>query len=174
MKDDSIEIPIENKNKIVDESTAEKERQQKTQKDDESAYIEMLQRLQAEFDNYRKRVKKESTELSDRVKSQLIYKLLPVLDDFERMIDLNKPGESDGAFLIYQKLIDILSVEGLEAVPAVGERFNPECHEAVIIVQVEDEADDDIVTEELQKGYYFKKKLLRPAKVKVSKHTTGI
>ncbi|MBD3288056.1 nucleotide exchange factor GrpE, partial [candidate division KSB1 bacterium] len=125
----------------------------------------------AEFENYKRRVRKEREELSDFVKRELIEKLLPVLDDFERMLDnAHKIDEAQlsGNKLIYTKLYSILRTEGLEPIESVGEEFDPEWHEAVVIEKGED-GEDNTVIEEWQKGYLFKSKLLRPAKVKVFK-----
>jgi molecular chaperone GrpE len=181
--DNNYEIPISNDNnseneelveKDIDEQqqdSAEDQQQEQQQMSEERDYISMLKRLKAEFENYRKRVQKEKAELSDYVKSDLIGKLLPVIDDFERMFDNSQhldETQLNANKLIYSKLISILENEGLEPIDAVGEEFDPEWHEAVVIEKGE-EGEDNTVVEEWQKGYLFKSKLLRPAKVKVFK-----
>ena len=134
-------------------------------------YLDHLRRLQSEFSNYKKRVDKEREELSSTVKGKLVLKLLPVLDNFERMLDhYHKSGECncDAVELIYQNLVKILTEEGLESIKAVGEKFDPSFHEAVSIEET-DSDNEDIVLEEWQKGYLFDGKLLRPSRVKVGK-----
>ncbi|MCI0496378.1 nucleotide exchange factor GrpE [candidate division KSB1 bacterium] len=142
----------------------------------EENYLQILQLLKADFDNYKKRVLKEKLELSSFIKSQFIYKLLPIIDDFERLVSERKVDEQNddqenkrvGAELIYQKLLNILKEEGLEKFESVGSKFNPEVHEAIVIEQGDEDRDDEVI-EEWQKGYFFESKLLRPAKVKVYK-----
>jgi molecular chaperone GrpE (heat shock protein) len=97
--------------------------------------------------------------------------LLPVLDDFDRMIDHHDEDGScslEGIQLIYQKMKKVLLDEKLEQIPSVGEPFNPEYHEAVG-VEVTSEGQDNIILEEWQKGYTFNGRLLRPSRVKVGK-----
>jgi len=134
-------------------------------------YIDQLQRLQAEFSNYRKRVNKERESFFSMAKGKVVLKLLPVLDDLERMLNHHREGNPfsvEGVRLIYQNLRKILSEEGLEEIPALGEVFDPECHEAVGVEDV-DEDRDGLVVEEWQKGYRFVDRLLRPSRVKVGK-----
>jgi len=121
--------------------------------------------------NYKRRVEKERLELSILFKSELVGSLLPVIDDFERMLDHsdNKHNELlKGVKLIYQKLIDILKEQGLKVIDAKGQRFDPRIHEAMLIENNEN-GEDEIVAEEWRKGYFFNDKLLRPAQVKVLK-----
>jgi len=134
-------------------------------------YLDHLQRLQSEFSNYKKRVDKEREELFSTAKGELVLKLLPVLDDLERMLDhYEEYGECncDAVKLIYQNLVKILTDEGLEKIAAVGEQFDPEFHEAVGVEETDSEQ-EDLVLEEWQKGYLFGGKLLRPSRVKVGK-----
>jgi molecular chaperone GrpE len=134
-------------------------------------YLDQLQRLQAEFMNYKKRVEKERLELSDLFKSELVGSLLPVIDDFERMLD-HSNGENNeflkGVKLIYQKFIDVLKEQGLKTINAKGQKFDPRLHEAMLTENTEN-GDDEIVAEEWRKGYLFNDRLLRPAQVKVLK-----
>ena len=137
-------------------------------------YLEHLRRLQAEFDNYRKRVKKENESLYAFAQGDLMGKLLPVIDDLERMLNHDHENSRDmieGIRLIYKNLNKVLVEQGLEEIPAVGEPFDPEQHEAVGVEEV-DENQDGIVVEEWQKGYRFRGKLLRPSRVKVGKSAT--
>lgn len=177
--DKEYEIPIvgnsdEEVTQVSSSSVADlSETEPKDKKDVENNHLEMLQRLKAEFENFKKRVERENMELSTFIKSQLIYKLLPVVDDFERMLN-NSHAESEevvkGIKLIYDKLISILEDEGLQQIESIGKDFNPEIHEAVLIESGDDNQDNKIL-EEWQKGYLFKSKLLRPAKVKVCQTT---
>ncbi|MBN2012403.1 nucleotide exchange factor GrpE [candidate division KSB1 bacterium] len=170
MSKDKFKIPIENGDdpKYLPENGSAEQNKSETQVESCDKYIDMLKRLQAEFDNYRKRIQKEKAELSSYAKSQLIYNLLPVIDDFHHMFRAESGENKDGVNLIFQKLMTILENEGLKTVEATGEKFNPEYHEAVIIEPTETD-DDDKVTDEIQKGYLFNEQLLRPAKVKVMK-----
>lgn len=134
-------------------------------------YLELLQRIQAEFSNYKKRIERDKWELSTKIKGKLIQDLLPVLDDFERMLSscLEDNGRlKEGARLIYEKLLNVLKKEGLEPFSAQGKDFDPSLHEAVFVVDTPPELDGKVL-EEWQKGYLFKGELLRPAKVKVGR-----
>lgn len=146
--------------------------QEEAQNDAVSEVVERLQRLQAEFSNYKKRIDNERKSLFSIAKGDLIMKLLAVLDDFERMV--NHQGDDcrlsmDGVRLIYQNLRKILVDEGLEEIPAKGEKFDPEIHEAVSVETTEAER-DGVVLEEWQKGYRFGGRMLRPSRVKVGRH----
>jgi molecular chaperone GrpE len=134
-------------------------------------YIEHLQRLKAEFDNYRKRVERERGQLEDRITGDFCKKLLPILDDLERTFTHTK-GSSEamlaGIKLVYKNLLGLLEREGLSRIPALGEVFDPHIHEAVM-VEADHSGQSEMVTEEIQRGYMHKGRLLRPAKVKVSR-----
>ncbi len=135
-------------------------------------YLEQLQRLQAEFANYRKRIEKEKLELSTFYKSELVSALLPIIDDFERMLNHTDDSNNElltGVRLIFQKLLDTLQSQGLKPIVAIGQKFDPSIHEALFVERT-DNGDDETVIEEWQKGYFFNDRLLRPAQVKVSKN----
>ncbi len=135
-------------------------------------YLEQLRRLQAEFMNYRKRVEKERESLFLYAKSDLVAKLLPVLDDLERFMDHHKDdcqGQLKGLELIVQNYQKVLTDEGLKEVPSTGEQFDPQVHEAVGVDDVGPE-DDGKVIETWQKGFWFGERLIRPGRVKVGKH----
>lgn len=139
-------------------------------------YFEQLQRLKAEFANYKRRIDKERLELSDIFKSELVKSLLPAIDDFERFFDHSHHGGEDliaGMKLIYQKLVDGLKMQGLQPVKSVNEKFDPEIHEAVSIEEAEDD-EDGLIAEEWLRGYKFNDKLIRPAQVKVKKSVKGV
>lgn len=131
-----------------------------------------LQRLQADFDNYRKRTQKEKTELIKYASERLVGELLPVLDNFDRAVSAAKVNPdftafSQGVEMILRQMQTALSKEGLKAMDAVGQPFDPNLHEAVLRVASEEHPENTVV-EELQKGYYLKEKVLRPCMVKVS------
>ena len=128
-----------------------------------------LRRLWAEFDNARRRGERERSEFLQFAAMDLLRTLLPALDDFERAIKVETTDKeyAKGVELIYQRLSDILRKAGLEPIEAKGKRFDPSQHEAVQRVETA-EAEDQTVLEELQRGYNFKGKLLRPAWVKVA------
>jgi molecular chaperone GrpE len=130
---------------------------------------DQLMRLQAEFDNYRKRMVKEQTRILETAESELIRKLLPILDNLERAIE-HAPasdGLTEGVQMVLDQLLAVLEKEGLEVVDPGGEPFDPEHHEAMMVVET-DECPEDTVVEVVQKGYRFNGLLLRPAMVKVS------
>ena len=148
---------------------------QDEQESAENNCFDQLQRLKAEFANYKKRVDKERLELSNIFKSELVISLLPAIDDFERFFDHAHSEEEDlvkGVKLIYQKFLDILKMQGLNPIKAVGEKFDPAIHEAVYVEQTEN-GEDGLISEEWRKGYLFNKKLIRPTQVKVVKSVKG-
>lgn len=142
--------------------------EQKARADD---YYNRLARVQADYENFRRRTRQEKEEFYKYASEQLIVALLPVLDNFGRA--LAAKGQSienfkSGVEMIYRQLQDVLQAEGLASVPAVGEQFDPVKHEAVMQAE-SDEHPDNTVIEEFQRGYYLKEKVIRPAMVKVAK-----
>ncbi|MEL7567954.1 MAG: nucleotide exchange factor GrpE [Dehalobacterium sp.] len=135
--------------------------------------ISLTQRLQADFENFRRRTRAEKEDLLQYASEGVITKLLPVLDNFERALSATKEREEgkgflDGVEMIFRQFLQVLTSEGLQPVESVGCPFDPNCHEAVMQVD-SDEAEKDTVLEELQKGYRLKGKLIRPSMVKVAK-----
>ncbi len=134
-------------------------------------YLETLQRLQAEFANFRKRVLKESEQAGERASRQLIEDLLPVLDNFERAMKAAAEHDqqvlSGGVELVYSQLRDMLTRRGLCEIEAHGRPFDPNRHEAVLC-QPSAEHKEGTVMEVLEKGYQLEDKVVRPAKVVVS------
>lgn len=132
-------------------------------------YTDHLKRLQAEFENYCKRVEKERKEYAGMASEKLIVKLLLIIDDFERALATLKgvPEEArKGIEMISKNLHKILHEEQVQQIKAVGQKFDPYKHE--VLLKVESEQPEDIVVEELQKGYSMNGKVIRYAKVKVS------
>lgn len=133
-------------------------------------YLEDLQRLAAEFDNYRKRALRELAQNVERASQRVIENVLPVLDTFDSAFthEAQTPTEEkliSGMRSTYHQLLDVLQKEGLELIPALGEEFDPEVHEAVTAPGEGDGA--LVVTEELRRGYRLKGRIIRPALVSV-------
>jgi molecular chaperone GrpE len=134
---------------------------------------DLLRRRQAEFENFRRRVDRERTEFAEYAGMESVRSLLPSLDDFERALKAAQAsGNTDsellkGIELVYKRLLESLTKQGLEPLDTEGQSFNPHLHEAVQRVEQED-AEDGAILEEYQRGYNFKGKLLRPAMVKVA------
>lgn len=129
-------------------------------------------RAQADFDNFRRRTAKEKEELAQYASMKLVGQLVPIVDNFERAIAAASSGSdfeslAKGVDMIFRQLSQTLESEGLKAIEAVGQPFNPEFHQAIMQVE-SDEYEEGIVVEEVQKGYMLKEKVLRPAMVKVS------
>ena len=133
--------------------------------------LDRLARTQAEFENARRRAAKEQQDFRDYAAADAIKALLPVIDSFERALQVKSEPEDfrNGVELIYKQLQDVLTKLGVRAIPAKGEPFDPRFHEAIEMVETTD-APDHHVLEELQRGYKVKDRLLRPAMVKVAKN----
>lgn len=132
-------------------------------------FTDTLKRLQAEFENYKKRADKEKCECIKLASKDLIVKLLPVLDSFEIAIK-NKDNKEEfikGIELIYAQFIDILKKQGLKQISALNQKFDPYNHEALL--QEESDKEECTVLEELQKGYTLNDAIIRHSKVKVAK-----
>jgi molecular chaperone GrpE len=130
-------------------------------------YLDALQRLQADFENYRKRVARSSVDAADRAAGEVVVKMLPVLDAFDLAAQHFLSAPSEEAEALDQArglLLDALSKEGLERIDAVGVEFNPQVHDAVAHVEGED---GPVVDQVLRAGYRWKGSVLRPAMVKV-------
>lgn len=131
-----------------------------------------LLRVQADYDNFRRRTLKEKEELAKYASSKLVESLLPTVDNFDRAIAASAANQdydalAKGVDMIFRQLMGTMEAEGLVLMNAVGQPFNPEYHQAVMTVET-DEYEEGIVVEELQKGYLLKDKVIRPAMVKVS------
>ncbi len=136
-----------------------------------------LARRQADFENYRKRMDRERNETYNRVVADVAEKLLPVSDNLKRALEAEasvEAAESDefrhflsGVDLIWKQLTGVLDALGVKPISAVGEKFNPHIHEAVV-TEATDEYEPDTVVQEIRSGYRLGDKLIRPALVKVS------
>lgn len=153
---------IERLQKELDEARAEAEE-----------YLDGWRRAQAEFANYKKRQRAEQAKIRELANANLLRKLLPVLDDFDRAIatmpeGVQKLSWSQGLLMVRRKLEAILESEGVEPIETEGESFDPYYHEAVTHEEVEGYEEAEIIGE-VQKGYVLGDRVLRPALVRVAK-----
>lgn len=135
-------------------------------------YLGHLERLQADFENFKKRQEKKQKEFIEFANEELLSDLLSVVDNLERALDStenekNTKAIKEGIKNTLKGFYNILKKEGVMPMKSVGHRFDPYRHEAVMKTET-DKHSEDIVTEEFQKGYYIKSKVLRPAMVKVA------
>jgi len=128
-----------------------------------------LQRSMAEFDNYRKRTEKEKAGMYVVGAREVIEKILPVVDNFERGLASAQEGDpfAEGIQMVYKQLMTALSDMGVTPIEAVGQVFNPDLHNAVMHVE-DPEAGENVIVEELQKGYLYKEFVVRYSMVKVA------
>lgn len=133
--------------------------------------FDRLARLQAEFDNYRKRAARENADFRDFAVADAAHTLLPVIDNFSLALKNVSAKPEDlrkGVELIHKQLQDVLQKLNVERIPAQGQPFDPNVHEAIEVVESNDVPDHHVL-EELQPGYRIKGRLLRPAMVRVAK-----
>jgi molecular chaperone GrpE len=135
-----------------------------------------LVRRQADFENYRKRVEKEREHDRNRGVEALVEKLLPVLDAFQRALAVqDDPGYAEyrkGFELIYRQLWEALAKQGLEQIESIGKEFNPHLHHAIERTETSEHPDGTVIGE-LQPGYVFHGRVLRPAMVRVAAHAAA-
>ncbi|MGI6070741.1 MAG: nucleotide exchange factor GrpE [Blautia sp.] len=145
----------------------------KDKKDPKDTKIEeltdRLQRNMAEFDNFRKRTEKEKASMYIIGAKEVVEKILPVVDNFERGLDTAAEGDAfaDGMKMIYKQLMTVLEELGVKPIEAVGAQFDPDFHNAVMHVE-DEEAGENVVVEEFQKGYTYKDFVVRHSMVKVA------
>ena len=133
-------------------------------------YLQLAQRAQADFENYRKRAAKEMAAAGERAKVGLVRDLLPVVDNLERALDSAQNGGAglaEGVRLVLSELQGVLAREGVEAVEPAGESFDPTVHEA-LSTRAEDGAEPGVVLDVVEKGYRMSDTVIRPARVVVS------
>jgi molecular chaperone GrpE len=134
--------------------------------------LDRLARMQADFENARKRAARDQQEFREYAVTDALKALLPVLDSFERAMQVSAGEKSElrnGVELIYKQLHDALGKLGLRTIPAKGESFDPRWHEAIEMVDTTDAPDHQVI-DELQPGYKLKDRLLRPAMVRVARN----
>jgi molecular chaperone GrpE len=143
-------------------------------KAERDALLDRLARLQAEFDNARKRGVREQQEFREYASADVIKNFLPILDSFERALKAGGDAADfrAGVELIYRQFQDALQKIGVQPIAAVGQVFDPRIHEAVEMVDTT-EVPDHHVVDELQRGYKYKERLLRPAMVRVARNSRG-
>ena len=144
-------------------------------KAERDALLDRLARLQAEFDNARKRAVREQQDFREFAAAEVIKKFLPTLDSFERALKAAGSDSTDfrnGIELIYRQFQDALQKIGVQPIRAMGQPFDPRVHEAIEMVDTT-EVPDHHVLDELQRGYKYKDRLLRPAMVRVARNTRG-
>jgi molecular chaperone GrpE len=140
-----------------------------------AAYLDRAARIQAEFDNYRKRNAREQQDYRDYALADAIKTLLPILDSLDRALKTNAASLDEyraGIELIDKQFHDALAKLGVQPVPAQGESFDPNLHQAVQMVDTNEAADNHVI-DELQRGYKLKDRLLRPAMVRVARNSKG-
>ena len=166
------EVKEENK-----EEKKEKKKKEKADKKQEALKVKIeeledrVKRQMAEFENFRKRTEKEKTMMFETGAKSVIEKILPVVDNFERGLAAIPEDEKDGAFaqgmeMIYKQLITELENMEVKPIPAVGEEFNPDFHNAVMQVESE-EFESGVIAQELQKGYTYRDSVVRHSMVAV-------
>lgn len=159
-------------NLTIEEVVVQLETDLEATKTQAAEYYAHLQRLQADFDNYRKRTQKEKEDISKYAAERLVSAILPVLDNFERAIGSvqtspDLAGYTQGVEMIFRQMHNVLVKEGLTVIEALGQPFDPNLHEAILSIESEEHPENTVV-EEVQKGYYLKDRVLRPSMVKVS------
>jgi molecular chaperone GrpE len=160
-----LESEIQEKNDEIQEKEEEIiKKEQEIEK-----YKEQLLRLHADFDNFKKRTEKELTDHIRYANEKLIIKVIDTYDDLERALKSGKSEDlQEGVEMIYQNLKKVLEMEGLEELPAKGEKFDPYKHEA-LMTEAHDDFENGEIIEELCKGYKLNSKVIKYSKVKVCK-----
>ena len=168
------EQPAEEKTSGKKDKKEKKEK--KSKKDPRDQQIEELKdrlmRQMAEFDNYQKRTEKEKSQRYEVGAKDVVEKILPVVDNFERGLAAVPEDEKENPFIdgmekIYKQLMTTLEGIGVKPIEAVGQEFNPDFHNAVMHVE-DEEVGENIVVEELQKGYLYRDGVVRHSMVKVA------
>jgi len=153
------EDPANEEERIVEESPPQEQPED---------YLALAQRIQADFENYRKRAAREAAAAGERARSGLVRELLPIVDNLERALASAEEGEqhlAQGVRLVHSELIAVLERNGVEQFDPAGEKFDPAEHEAL---SVREDGDAGIVLDVVEKGYRSNGTILRPARVVVS------
>jgi molecular chaperone GrpE len=136
-------------------------------------YLDSLTRIQADFDNFRKIKDREREQYMEHANARLLCKLLSHVDDLEKGLEILESTSLDervksGIRMIKHNFENLLVAEGVSSMNCEGQQFDPNKHEAILVMESAD-LDEDTIVQEVQKGYYYKKKVLRPARVIVSR-----
>lgn len=156
---------------IIEESQPEQAELEKLRTEQEETLNRYL-RLQAEYDNFKKRTQKERVAERKYKSQDLASDLLPVLDNFERALQVetneSNQGIVEGIQMVYNQLTEALASHGIQQIETIGQPFDPNLHHAIMQVEDEEKESNEIL-EELQKGYLIHDRVIRPAMVKVNK-----
>lgn len=161
------------KEKKKDEEQQPSDNKQEDLEKKNEELLNTLRMVQAEFENYKKRVERDRENLVKNANKDLILEILPIIDNFEMALQTydgsteELPEFAKGIELIYSQLIDVLKRAGVEQIEAEGKKFDPHHHEC--LMQVESDKESGIVIEQFQKGYTFNGMVIRPSKVRVAK-----
>lgn len=173
---DGAEVSGDGKDGEAREKTKKSSRKEKEKKDKKDQKIDelndRLMRLMAEYDNYRKRTEKEKSLMFEMGAKSIVEKIIPVIDNFERGFATVSDEDKDNPFVmgmdkVYSQFVTSMEEAGVTAIDAVGKEFDPNIHNAVMHVD-DDSLGDNIVAEELQKGYMYKDSVVRYSMVKVA------
>ena len=164
---EKVEADTETKKEEAEAKKSETDISQKAEEESDANYL----RLMADFQNYKKRVEKEKSDIHAYANEKIINKLLNVMDNFERAL-VHAPQEAskfhEGMEMILTQLKEVIAEAGAEEIAALGNPFDPNFHNAVMMEDVEDEKKDTVI-DVLQKGYTLKGKVIRPSMVRVGK-----
>jgi molecular chaperone GrpE len=152
----------------ANEEEALREKEQAEEEASGEDYLALAQRIQADFENYRKRVARETAAAGERARSGLVRELLPIVDNLERALASAEEGEqhlAQGVRLVHSELIAVLERNGVEQFDPVGDKFDPSEHEAL---SVKNDGEPGVVLEVVERGYRSNGTILRPARVVVS------
>ena len=158
--------------RLVSPSTNEPDNPMERLKNENAQYLDRLARLQAEFDNFRKRSVREQQEFRDYALADALKQLLPILDSLDRALKTEGATAKDfrsGVDLIDRQFHQALEKLGVEPIEAAGKEFDPTFHQAIQMVDTDEVADNHVV-DELQRGYRIRDRLLRPAMVRVAQN----
>ena len=174
--EETVEAQVEEVSEKTEKPAKEKTKKTKKKKDERDEKIEELSdkllRQMAEFDNFRKRTEKEKSAMYEIGAKDIIEKLLPVVDNFERGLAAVPEEQKEDAFvtgmeMIYKQMMTMLEGVGVKPIEAVGQEFNPDLHNAVMHVEDEN-VGENVVVEEFQKGYTYRDSVVRYSMVKVA------
>jgi molecular chaperone GrpE len=168
-----VEAELDPERELPASEVSEESTELQKVKAERDSLIDRVARLQAEFENARKRAAKEQQDFRDYALTDAFRTLLPVMDSFERALQVSAGEKSEirnGVELIYKQLQDAFTKMGLQPIAAKGQVFDPHQHEAIEMVETSDFPDHQVI-EELQRGYKIKDRLLRPAMVRVAQNS---
>ncbi|MBC7219786.1 MAG: nucleotide exchange factor GrpE [Hadesarchaea archaeon] len=163
----AVEEKVELENQKLQEKLIELQREMEEKARLAEERLNQLKYLQADFDNYRKSLDREKEQIIELANEGLIKDLLVVLDDFERALQSMKEGkDKEGLLMLYKNFFKILEQHGLRPIEALGKKFDPYYHEAVL--REKSDQEEGTIIGELQRGYMLKSKVIRHSKVKVA------